>query len=551
MVFPKEGSVRQCPLTFQGVPVMEILGVAREVVVKCTTFRDGVQGEGVEAPVLDDALAAIIAIDRLGVSYHELGFAFGNAAARRRIQAALELDLVGKVCAFGRTHPNDIKAIVDLGVPVGVLVAKSRKSDTALIHSDPAANLELVRRSVGTLVDAGVEVVLDAEHFFQGFYEVDPNYALDILRVAVSAGARWVVLCDTNGKMTPAKIKAAVEAAQAVVPSHQLGVHTHNDRGRAVANAEAAWLAGATLIEGCIGGFGERTGNVDLCTVIPNLVLDFNAQGISAEQLSLLTPTYNLVCDVLNMPPRNNQPWVGRSAFYTEAGMHASGALVETGNYSHVDPATVGNSYRFGVTDQSGRANVLAKIKELGLEVPTEEIPSIVRIYQRITAAGGHFGLADASFQLFLLRQLGRVPNLFQTVGYRITDEKNGGETISSQAILRMDVAGVQQLHVADGDGPVNAIDNVLRRTLIKFYPKLRTVHLEDFRVRILDSQEGTGAMVRVLITLSDGQTTWSTVATDTSITEAARRALEDGYVYKLAVIDCVSLKEQAASAPN
>ena len=295
----------------------------------------------------------------------------------------------------------------EVGLPVAVLVGKSRPRDAELaLRKTKEQNLDLIHQSVTALVEAGLEVIFDAEHFFTGFHDADSlntSYALRVAATAFRAGARWVVLCDTTGAMTPEKVAKAVMATAEVVPIGNLGIHTHNDRGRAIANAESAWKCDIRHVQGTIGGVGERVGNMDLCTFIPNAVLDYKATGISPEQLRLLTPTYNLVCDVLNVEPRNDQPWVGSSAPYTEAGMHASGEMRDPQSYLNFDPAAVGNTARFGVSDQSGKANLEIRLRELGLSFNPEQLTAIATKHQELCDQGANFGLAEASLHLFFL----------------------------------------------------------------------------------------------------------------------------------------------------
>jgi len=509
----------------------------RKLIIKDTTFRDGIQGEGVQTTELNGALLAIQAIDKLGVSYHEVGFATASKPTQERIKAACELKLNGKVAAFGRTHPNDVSAIISLGAPAGVLVGKTRAQDTVkAIHKTPEENLNLIKTSVSDLVSRGIEVIYDAEHFFQAFFEDDLIYALKTLSLAFKSGASWIVLCDTNGKMSPEKITEAILAVKKIIPLDHLGIHTHNDRGRALANAEAAFKAGVCLVEGTIGGIGERTGNLDLCSFIPNAALDYNVDGINSEQLANMQKTYLLVCDVLNLPPKNNTPWVGSSAFYTEAGMHESASLRDHGNYWHADPSIVGNHRRVGVTDQSGKANLISKANELGIEIPNDQVGQIAEAHQKLVDDGGDFGLADASFHLFLLRELGRLPNFFEFVSFRAIIDKKVDCKVATETSLRMKIDGKPKLNNADGDGPINAFDNVLRRTLHKRYPRLLQVRLNDYEVRIVDASRGTAAKVRVRIEFTDGRKTWTTMAIHENIIEASWEALLDGYIYELVV---------------
>lgn len=501
-----------------------------------TTFRDGLQEEGVDAKNLAQALKAIEAIDRIGVLYHETGFAVSNAAARERIKEAAKLKLGGRVAAFGRTLDSDIEAILELGVPVGVAVGKTRFQDAVkVIRRGAEENLRLIESSIRKLVQAGREAIYDAEHFFQGLYEDDSNYALTTLLTAFRAGARRIVLCDTNGKMTPRQISQAISAVvDSGIPIEIIGIHCHNDRGRANANSEAAWSAGVGHIQGTFGGFGERNGNADLVTLIPNLVLDGQAEGISPEQLGKLTETYQFVCAVLNQSPNPKHPWVGAKSFYTETGMHQSGLDRDPANYWHVNPAVVGNSPRVGVTDQSGRANLAAKAKELGVEIPVDRLSAVSEAFTDLVNNGYDFNLAEASFILFLLRQLGRFTDPFEFREFEVHTRKTADCEATTVASLRLKLGKRATLHNADGDGPVNALDEVLRRTLRQIYPQLLDVRLTSFRVDIFDIQQGTAAKVQVFIQWSDGQIFWSTMGADTNIIEASWEAIKDGYAYKM-----------------
>ncbi len=512
----------------------------RRLVLKDTTFRDGIQGEGVEPTELGEVMRAIQAIDELGIAYHEVGFATASGIIKERIEAACRLKLQGKVCAFGRTHPLDVVTLmglcVDHGLPVGVLVGKSRERDAKIsLGKSTEENLAMIHNFVKDLVEAGLEVIYDAEHFFQAWFESedDYNYAFATLKAAADAGASWLVLCDTNGKMTPAKIISAVKEVKERLPGVKLGIHTHNDRGRAVANAEAAFEAGVELVEGTIGGVGERTGNMDLCSFIPNAVFDLGAQEPLA--LEKLCQTYLLVCDVLNIAPRRDLPWVGSSAFYTEAGMHQCGLYRDPGSYFHANPVAVGNEARVGVTDQSGRANLVSKAREFGIEIPPNQLAEIAKAHQELVDEGANFGTADASLYLFLLRQLGRLPEFFRFVELELRSDIKPGAGVDSQAVLRLTIGDKKQLHVADGDGPVNAADEALRRTLRGFYPELDQIRLTDFKVRMVDAR-GSASKVRVLIDFTDGKKSWTTMGVSDNIEQAAWQALWDSYTYKLVV---------------
>jgi 2-isopropylmalate synthase len=509
-----------------------------KLTLKDTTFRDGLQNEKIEITNIEDALKAIKAIDNLGIKYHEVGFVTANKNIQKLIKAACNLELSGKVCAFGRTHPDDIKLLIELhktaDLQTAVLVGKTRKRDAQLVlRKSPKENLLLIKNSIKKLVQSGLEVIYDGEHFFQAFWEDDLSYCLKTIETAFKAGASWIVLCDTNGKMNPEKIAKAIRKTKEIVPIENLGIHTHNDRGRAVINAETAWLEGVRLIEGTIGGVGERCGNMDICTFLPNIFFEYKAEGITKEQLKNLTPTYLTICDILNISPSKSKPWVGNSAFYTEAGMHQSGLIRDKGNYWHIYPECVGNRSRVGLSEQSGRANLYAKAKGFGISIPEDKINRIAKNYKELINEGANFGMADASFHLFLLRELNLMPKFFEFPGFRLVIEMQKNWPIQSEASLRTIINNKRKSFIAGGDGPVNALDNALRETFLNAYPKLSSVKLVDFKVRIVDSR-GTASKVRVLITLNDKNKTWTTMAVHENIIAAAWKALLDGYIYKL-----------------
>lgn len=508
------------------------------IAIKDTTFRDGLQHGGIEATEIPEILKAIKAIDQLGVRYHEVGFAISSNGDQERIRAALELKLNGQVAAFGRTHPADVAALIDLDMPVGVLVGKTRSGDVLnALNISLDQNLLLIHDSVSALAKKNRIVIYDAEHAFQAFLEGNADYALRTLKTAINAGASYVVLCDTNGKMMPRQVAEVLQwVAEAGLRLEYLGVHMHNDRGRAVANAEAALECGIGLVEGTIGGFGERNGNMDLCTFIPNAHLDYGFE-IVPERLEKLTRTYLLVCDVLNVVPAPDKPWVGSNAFYTEAGMHQSGHNRLPGSYFHANPALVGNHAGVGVTGNSGKANISSKALEFGLEIPAKQLNLIAKAHQTLVDNGGDFGLADASFYLWLLKQLDRIPKgLPEFVSFRAIVEKDKKSDVATEASLRLIIDGEPKLFNADGDGPINALDEVLRRTLRRRYPDLMHVKLDDFKVRIVDSGRGTAAKVRVRISFTDGEKSWTTMAVHENIIQASWEALWDGYIYKLIV---------------
>lgn len=500
-----------------------------------TTFRDGLQSETIDSVGLRDSLGAIKLLDSLGFEYLELGFAVSNRGDRERLQESLKLGLRSKVAAFGRTVCSDAEAVLALGVAVGVLVGKSRLSDVRnALNKTADGYLREVEQSIRLLVEAGCEVIFDAEHFFQAIAEDDDVFAMSLLQTVFSSGASWLVLCDTNGKLATGNVEKSIHWAGKYVPSERIGVHFHNDRGRALANAEAAWGAGIRHFQGVFGGFGERAGNLDLSTLLPNLVLDSGCVDVSPEVLRRFAPTYYSLCATLGISPDNHRPYVGKSVFYTEAGMHGSGELKDAGSYLHADPKLVGNEVRFGVTELSGRANLVIKARELGVDLPPDCLPRLAKEYKRLSDRGVSFGRAEASFHLWLLRELGRFSSPFEFLDWRIIDERLPGHKAKSEASLRMKIGQEETLFNARGDGPVNALEKVLRRSLGDDFPALESVRLVDFSLKTVDMQKGSAAVVRIRCDFSDGGRSWTTIGVREDFIDAAWEALLDGYLYKI-----------------
>jgi len=512
----------------------------REVILKDTTFRDGLQNEEAELTNMDDFLKAIQAIDSIGVKYIEAGFPSSSRVSFERVKKACQLETRAKICAFGRTHLSDVEEILKLkevGLRCGVLVGKTRTRDVeAGLRKNLDENLLMIEKTISLLKNEGFEVFFDAEHFFQAFLEDDKTYALEVIETAKKAGADWIVLCDTNGKMTPQKVAFVFREMKEKFPDINFGFHPHNDRGRALANAERAWLEGVSLFEGTVGGIGERVGNLDLCQFIPNLVLDFGAKGISKRELQNLRQTYLIVCDALNLPPQKNIPWVGDSAFYTEAGMHQSGLNRDPGSYWHADPSIVGNRPRVGVSDQSGKANLKAKAKEFGIFLTEKELERLAKRHKLLVEQGINFGLADASLYLFFLRELNKLPPLFKKTEFEVIERKRNKKPIEAEARVKVKLTDEEEkILVAEekGNGPVNALDRALRKIFFQFFEwrKIKKTSLVDFKVTMVDHR-GTASKVRVLLTFSDGKKTWRTVAVHENIIEAAWEALLDGYIF-------------------
>jgi 2-isopropylmalate synthase len=510
-----------------------------------TTLRDGAQQEGLSLSVADK-LAVAAHLDDLGVGFIEGGWPgaipkdtefFARAARDLRLRTAT-------LAAFGATRragvraetDPQVRALLDSQAPVVTLVAKSHvRHVEAALRTTPQENLAMVRDTVALLTGEGRRVFLDAEHFFDG-WRADPAYALEVVRVAAEAGAEVVALCDTNGGMLPDGVADAVHAVLDASGA-RLGVHCHNDTGCAVANTLAAVEAGATHVQGTLNGYGERTGNADLVTVVANLVLKAGWPVLAAERLAEATRIAHAVSEITNVVPYSRQPYVGSSAFAHKAGLHASAIRVDPDLYQHTDPTAVGNDMRMLVSDMAGRASIELKGKELGYDL--SDAPELLgRVTDRVKAleaAGWTFEAADASFELLLREEAdGARPAYFDVESWRvITEHRPSGEAVS-EATVKLQAAGRRLVATGEGNGPVNALDEALRQALLPAYPELARIELTDFKVRILDAAHGTDAVTRVLIETGDGAATWDTVGVAPNIVEASWQALVDGVVYGL-----------------
>lgn len=524
----------------------------RELELFDTTYRDGAQGMGDTITNLSDVLRALTAMDQLGcIKYFEMGFAASSGTDHDRIVEAMALPLNGTVAAFGRTHASDVDSILKLAPKTAVLVGKSRRRDVRnVINLRTDDYLVHITDCVSALVREGIEVIFDAEHFFDAMLLDDEKYAMSVLSAANEGGASRLVLCDTNGGITTVNMERVLRALideDSLYVEHPfislLGVHFHDDRGRAVSLSEDAFECGIRHIQGTFGGFGERCGNTDLSVLIPNLVLDHDYRGISEEAMVSLMETYQLVCASLNRPPNSKHPYVGSYAFGTEAGMHQSGLSRDTMNYLHVDPGRFGNRTRIGLTTQSGWANLAARAEDIGIRITPDVREELVEEFDRLVTSGYDFS-AEATFELWLRRKLGlyeypfTLQTLELTVGIRnlpVIGVKDIGEVnLETLADLRLNVGDEQLLHVADGDGPVDAIVGVLRRSLHDQFPSLLDVRLTGYRVMTYDVQRGSAATVQVYFQWSDGHVSWHTMSAHENLVYASLLAVYDGYVYKL-----------------
>jgi 2-isopropylmalate synthase len=513
-----------------------------------TTLRDGAQQEGLNLSVTDK-LAIAAHLDELGVTYIEGGWPGANPKDTEffaRAQRDLSLQRA-TLAAFGSTRrpggraADDplTRALVDSGAPTVTLVAKShvRHVESAL-RTTLAENLAMIRDTVSFLRGEGRQVFLDAEHFFDG-YASDPAYALEVVRAAAEAGAVVIALCDTNGGMLPHQIGDVVSDVLDGTGA-RLGIHCHNDTGCAVANSLAAVSAGATHVQGTINGYGERTGNADLLTVVSNLQLKLGMPVVDPARLQEGTRIAHAISEVTNIPHYSRQPYVGSSAFAHKAGLHASAVKVDPDLYQHTDPTAVGNDMRMLVSDMAGRASIELKGRELGYDLSGEKelLGRVVARVKDLEQRGYTFDAADASFELLLRGEVEGAPiSYFDVESWRVITDSRGhapDDDAPSEATVKLVAAGRRVVATGEGNGPVNALDHALRQAIAVSYPEVEKLELIDFRVRILDAAHGTDAVTRVLIETTDGTTSWETVGVAANIVEASWIALVDGVTYGL-----------------
>jgi len=506
-----------------------------------TTLRDGMQGPGMSLSAAEK-VRVVKALDRLGVQYIEAGFPSSNPKEVELFESLAEIELSqATICAFGMTRRKGMKAeedeaLVLLGdtfAPVVTLVGKTWSLHLEKVTKvSPDENLAMIGESIAFLRDRGKEVVYDAEHYFDAWRE-DRGYALSCLEAAVEAGAFNVSLCDTNGSSLPDQIAIATEDARARLGDQvELGVHAHNDAECGVANSLAAVSEGARLVQGTMNGYGERCGNANLVSIIPALQLKMGYQVLEPDQLVRLSFVSHEIADLVNVPLPADSPYVGRNAFAHKGGMHVAGISSDARTFEHLDPAEVGNARVVLASELSGKATILARADELGIEMSDESARDALEVLKQREHEGYHYEAADASFELLLRRTTGDYEPLFNLEGFRVTTEMTGDGEVVTEATLRIWVKGERQLCVAEGNGPVNALDRALRSALQKYYPEISDVELTGYRVRILDSDHGTGAGTRVLLDSSDGDDSWGSTGVSRNIIEASWEALVDSLEY-------------------
>ena len=513
-----------------------------------TTLRDGAQTQGVDFSVADK-VAIARELDLLGIDYVEGGWPGANPTDDAFFADPPELRNA-TFTAFGMTRRPGRSAANDPGL-AGLTGAKCDAvcmvGKTWDFHVDVALNiprdenLELIRDSIALIVERKGEALFDAEHFFDG-YKANPDYAMRCLLAAYEAGARWIVLCDTNGGTLPDEVESIVRAVAERIPGTKLGIHTHNDTENAVANSLAAIRAGARMVQGTLNGLGERCGNANLVSLIPTLMLKMGYEtGISAEGLRRLSHVSRTLDERLNRAPNRHAPYVGESAFAHKGGLHVSAVEKDPASYEHVEPSAVGNRRTIVVSDQAGRSNLLARFREIGIEIDAkdERINTLVDLVKRREYDGYAYDGAEASFELLARRGLGEVPDFFRLQSFRVIDERRWNakdELITlSEATIKLDVGGQSVMTVAEGNGPVNALDTALRKALLPVYPALEGLRLVDYKVRILTPNDGTKAVTRVMIESTDGHgNRWTTVGVSANVIDASYNALHDSITYRL-----------------
>ena len=508
-----------------------------------TTLRDGSQQEGISLTVGDKLRIASL-LDELGVSYVEGGWP-GALPKDDEFFARARKDLEFRnatLVAFGSTRrpgtaaPRDeqLRALLEAETTTICIVGKAWDYHVReALRTDLDEGLRMIADSVGHLRENDRRVFFDAEHFFDGF-RANPEFALRALVAAHEAGAERLVLCDTNGGTLPDEIVDVVRQVRTTVPGAELGVHFHNDAGCAVASSLAAVGAGVRQIQGCVNGYGERTGNADLCTIIPDLVLKMGIPVLSPDRLAELAPTSHHVAEIVNIALDPHRPYVGSSAFTHKAGLHTSALARRPDAYEHTPPAGVGNFTRMVVSEQAGRAAISQRARELGLELDEEATRKVLAKVKELEHVGYQFEAADGSFELLVRHIVGWQQEFFRLESFRAFVERRTGGEVVAEATVKVTVGDRRIVSTGEGNGPVNALDQALRLALRDFYPEIDNLRLIDYRVRVLDSSDGTGARVRVLIETANGDRSWSTIGVHDNVIEASWEALVDGLVIGL-----------------
>jgi len=510
-----------------------------------TTLRDGTQGEGISYSVTDK-LRLTEKFDEIGIDYVEGGWPGSNPRDLAYFQEVRSLKLKRtKIAAFGSTRragttadqDGQIKLLLDAETPVVTIFGKSWLLHvTEIIRTTAEENLAMIEDSVRFLAAQGRELVYDAEHFFDGYAD-NPEYALQTLDAAAQGGAKYLVLCDTNGGRLVDEIRDATALVRQRFPELAVGIHAHNDSGLGVAASLAAIQAGATMVQGTMNGFGERVGNANLTSILPNLFLKMGLDAACRPNLARLRELSLFADELANVRPNPKQPFIGRSAFTHKGGMHADATKKVAQSYQHIDPSSVGNSPRVLVSDMAGRSSLLLKAKELGIELDrtADSTRQVIETVKDLEFRGYEFEAADGSLQLLLAKSLGRHRDHFEFEGYRVIIERRASDnTIVSEATVKLRIDGKPVHTVAECAGPIGALDKALRLAIERIYPEISEIQLRDYKVRILESNQGANARTRVLIESADRAKMWGTVGVSDNIIDASWQAIRDSVEFKL-----------------
>jgi 2-isopropylmalate synthase len=513
-----------------------------KIILYDTTLRDGMQAEGVTFS-LEDKLAVARCLDELGLDYIEGGYAASNPKEIRFFEEVAGLNLKNaRIAAFGSTRRANTSVSDDVSLNT-MLACKTRAATlvgkawdmhvTNVLGCSLDENLTICAESVEYLKKHGIETIFDAEHFFDG-YKANPEYAMKVLAAAAEAGADAIVLCETNGGCLPEQVYEITKAVCGRFGSMVVGIHTHNDTDCATANSLAAVRAGARHVQGTINGLGERCGNANLCAIIPNLAFKMGFEVLSPERIKTLTEVSRYVFEIGNMTPVMNMPYVGESAFAHKGGLHVDALRKSRRTYEHIEPELVGNARRFLISELSGRSTVLAELEKARIAEDKQLAGRILTRVQQLENEGYQFEAADASFDLLVKKIMGTYKPFFDLIKYHVTVEKRATGDMVTEATVKLKVGDVAEHVVGEGDGPVNALDAALRKSLENFYPSIREVHLIDYKVRVVNAGAGTAARVRVIIESRDKHSIWGTVGVSENIIEASWQALVDSVEYKL-----------------
>jgi 2-isopropylmalate synthase len=503
-----------------------------DVLVYDTTLRDGMQGEGMSLSA-EEKLRVAHVLDKLGVPMIEAGFPASNPKEAELFELLAGADLRADVAAFGMTRRRDLapgqdpalRGLAECFAPVVTIVGKTWGLHLEkVVRVGREENLAMIGESVAFLVAAGKRVVYDAEHFFDGWRD-DAAYALACVQAAAGAGAEWVCLCDTNGASLPHEVAAATAEVAAALDVG-VGIHCHNDCEVAVANSLAAVQAGARMVQGTLNGYGERCGNANLVSIVPNLQLKLGLECL--PRLDGLTEASHLVAELLNVVPDPNQPYVGRNAFAHKGGMHVAGVAVDPATFEHVDPAAVGNRREVLISELSGRGTVLERAERTGVELSPAAAARVVERVKALEHRGFQFEAADGSFDLLIRRETGEHEALFRLESWRVIAEKREDGRVVTEATIKLWVDGARYIRTAEGNGPVHALDRALRAAICERHPHLAEIKLVNYKVRILDEAKATGAVTRVLLDASDGVDTWGAIGVHENVIEASWDALVD-----------------------